>query len=111
MEEFLYLANIQMAHVFVYPFSTGEWVHIAVDGLFGSGAECQRASALPACLICNQDFIEFDGSCFLSDNNVPHAHWFSFLPNLHECNLNTQRQKHINFSDFVFWSQQWVKSV
>lgn len=76
MEEFLHPANSQMAHMFVQPFSAGEWVHIAPDRLFGSGAEWQRASTLPPCLICNQDFIELDGGCLLSGQtaNVPHSH-------------------------------------
>lgn len=46
VEEFLHIANIQMAHVFMQPFSACEWVQKAPDRLSGSAA-----STLPACLI------------------------------------------------------------
>lgn len=63
------------------------------DGLFGSRARWQRSSAPPACLICNQDFIEFNGGWFLNGQTceAPHAHSSSF--SLNPCNLNTKGQK------------------
>lgn len=53
VEEFLHIANIQTAHVFMQPFSACEWVQMTPDRLSGSAA-----STLPACLICTQDFIQ-----------------------------------------------------
>lgn len=73
----IYRYNVQYTFLYNANIQNGPCVCVAfLCRLLGSGAEWQRASTLPACLICNQDFIELDGGWFLSGQTyfVPHTH-------------------------------------